>query len=770
MKKTLLYLFLAACTITACKEKENGPDVPPVVQEPDTELKWAPEQADADVALTITFTAGKSSQLYNYSGDVYAHLGIIDDAGSWKFVPADWNENLPKCKFTSTDKNTWSLNLEPSIREFFQSGTMSITRLGIVIRSSDGNKKGIQEDSFIPVKDNTYKGFEPEGPESKTLPAGMKYGINVVDDNTITFVLHDCDTENHHRDYAYIIGDFNDWTLSNTDESRMYRDDASECWWITVSGLEAGKEYKYQYHVGDFEGQPTRMADAFSEKVLDPDNDKYISTSTYDEDMTYPEKAAGFVSVVKTTRDNYNWEVPDFKASDDLVIYELHLRDFTASKNLKGALEKLDYLQELGVTAVELMPIQEFDGNNSWGYNPCFYFALDKAYGTPAMYKQFVDECHKRGLAVIVDVVYNHNTGNSPLAKLYWDASKNKTAANNPYFNVDAPHPFSVFHDFNHENKFVKDLVKRSTIYLMDEYHIDGFRFDLTKGFTQRKCTESNASDYDAGRIAILKEYNSAIKAAKSDAIVILEHFCTLKEEQELGQAGMKMWRNANNAFCQAAMGYQENSSFADLYTGTYNMPFNSWVGFMESHDEERVAYKVSMWGEDSLPLDNVRRMKRLGTSAAFNFLVPGPKMIWQFGELGYDISIEENGRTGEKPLHWDYLEVPERKALHDRYAQILKFRKDNPEFFTEDAKFEWQVSTSNWDGGRYIRCTAGDKSLVLIGNFDTSDHTIWFDVPCAGQWKDYFEDNAFVFDMKEDDLSLSSTFTKGTFKMFVNF
>ena len=123
----------------------------------------------------------------------------------------------------------------------------------------------------------------------------------------------------------------------------------------------------------------------------------------------------------------------------------------TASNDLNGAMQKLDYLKSLGVNAIELMPVQEFDGNDSWGYNPCFFFALDKAYGTKKMYKDFIDACHKAGMAVIFDVVYNHATGSMPFAKLYWNSANNKTAPNNPYFNVDAPHPYSVFHDFNHE-------------------------------------------------------------------------------------------------------------------------------------------------------------------------------------------------------------------------------------------------------------------------------------------------------------------------------
>ena len=344
------------------------------------------------------------------------------------------------------------------------------------------------------------------------------------------------------------------------------------------------------------------------------------------------------------------------------------------------------------------MPVQEFDGNDSWGYNPCFFFALDKAYGTPKMYKDFIDACHRKGMAVILDVVYNHATGNMPFARLYWDSAKNKTARNNPYFNTDAPHPYSVFQDFNHESPLVRKFVKRNLKFLLDEYKIDGFRFDLTKGFTQTASTEATASNYDAARIAILKDYHSAVKAAKSDALVIFEHFCEKKEEQELATEGIYLWRNMNNAYCQSAMGWKENSGFDGLYEST-----PSWVGFMESHDEERMGYKQTQWGNGVLQTDLPTRISQLAANAAFFFTVPGPKMIWQFGELGYDFSINSNEtgtavseeyRTSRKPIRWDYYENATRKELFEIYSQLIDLRNEKPSLFEGNATLEGNLST----------------------------------------------------------------------------
>ena len=339
---------------------------------------------------------------------------------------------------------------------------------------------------------------------------------------------------------------------------------------------------------------------------------------------------------------------------------------------------------------------------------------------------------YKAGMAVILDVVYNHATGNNPLAKLYWDGDK--TAKNNPYFNVEAPHPYSVFHDFNHESPLVRKFVKRNLQFLLKEYKVDGFRFDLTKGFTQTSCTESTASNYDAGRIAVLKDYNAAIKEVKKDSYVILEHFCDSKEENELAADGMHLWRNLNNAYCQSAMGYAENSSFSSLYEKN-----TAWVGFMESHDEERTAYKQSQWGDGVLKTDLDARMNQLALNTTFFLTVPGPKMVWQFGEMGYDISIEENGRTGRKPLHWEYLDNADRKGLHDVYAGLMKLRNAHPELFDANATLTWKVETSDWDNGRtlLVKSITG-KQLVVVGNFTHTATDIVFPAT-PGNWTNYF-------------------------------
>ena len=174
-------------------------------------------------------------------------------------------------------------------------------------------------------------------------------------------------------------------------------------------------------------------------------------------------------------------------------------------------------------------------------------------------------------------------------------------------------------------------------------------------------------------------------------------------------------------------------------------MPFGGYVGFMESHDEERNAYRQKMYGVEGVKGDLAAMMQRQALNAAFFFTVPGPKMIWQFGEMGYDTSIEDNGRTGKKAPRWDYLDVPERKALYDTYCDLIGFRRDNPEFFDETAQFSWKVGSGDWDNGRFITCTAGNKAFVVVGNFTTEEKTFTAEMPSDGTWKNYFTRRSLI-------------------------
>ena len=766
MKKYILFSVAALLALLfSCTPQDNPsePVNPPAVFDINNlqpGLSSDPLSLSADEPCTLYFKAGGKYPFSGYDDELYAHIGVVNF--EWEHVQADWDVNIEKCLWQKTEvADVWKLPIEPTIRQWFGvDDDEPLTKIGVVVRNAGGTEQ-TTPDFVLSVKDEGRE-FKPADVEMAAMPSGAQYGINITGQE-VTLVLYEKDKDGKHYPHCFLVGDFNDWKVSN--RFQMKRDENAGCWWYKLSGMDAGKEYRFQYHLIDSEGDALRISDPYSEIVYSGE-DKWISSSTYPDMPAYPSGTSGLVSAFQINRPEYNWKIKDYNVADknDIVIYELHLRDFSATHDLSGAEEKLDYLENLGINAIELMPVQEFDGNNSWGYDPCSYFALDKAYGTREHYKAFIDECHSRGIAVILDVVYNHATGSHPMAKLYWNSGKNQTAANNPWFNEVAPHPYSVFHDWNHENPMVREHIKRSLRYLLDEYKFDGFRFDLTKGFTQRKCTDATVGNYDQGRIDVLSEYAKAIFDVKPGAVVILEHFCETREEKALAAAGMQMWRNVNHAYCQTAMGWlKDGDDLNQIWTGS-TMPFGSWVGFMESHDEERTAYKSLKWG-NGITGNLAARMQRLGLNAAFSLLVPGPKMIWQFGELGYDVSIEENGRTGEKPLHWDYYDVPERKALYDTYAKLLKFRRDNARIFDMDASFEMWAT-----GGMSARTMFGSnegKSFAVIGNFLTTDYDDTYTLKSAGTWYDLFSGKTYNVG---SDCRVNIPLKAGEFVVLTNF
>ena len=597
--------------------------------------------------------------------------------------------------------------------------------------------------------------------EEAPLPPGTREGINVHDDGSVTLVMYGSDKQQVPREQVFVIGDFNQWTPRS--EHQMKRD--GPYFWVTLRGLHPDREYGYQYLV---DGR-LRLSDAYAEKLLDPWHDGAIPEEVYPHLMAYPtEDTDGYVSVLRIRKPEYAWQHIDFRAppQENLMIYELHFRDFTSEGTIRAAMKKLDYLESLGVNAIELMPIQEFDGNSSWGYNPNHYFAPDKAYGTPEDYKAFIDACHARGMAVILDMVFNHATVHHPFFKLYGDVPSSRAAPENPWFNTEAPHKaIQFFIDWDHSFAGTQEHFKQVLQHWLKEYRIDGYRLDMSIGFTQRRAKNwGRTARHDPFRIQVLESYFAAAKEIKNDVYFILEHWCENREEKELADKGMMLWSNQTHAFQEAIMGYQPASGFDWLYAQNRGWRDHHAVGYLESHDEERVMYKAAKWGSGPLKHKETQRLRRSGLAAAFCFLLPGPKLIWQFGELGYDVSINHNGRVGEKPVRWEYLNHAPRSDLYETYANLLHLRTRFPRVFSE-GKVALDVDEQDW-ALRRIRIQHKDLSLLLIGNFDTEktlECTPHFSK--LGVWHDYVQGRPLIVQSRQQKIQLGP----GTFKVFTD-
>ncbi|OIR08401.1 malto-oligosyltrehalose trehalohydrolase [mine drainage metagenome] len=621
------------------------------------------------------------------------------------------------------------------------SATGSITAAGtqtIVAQANNGTTTTSDTSTFFISSSNTFA----------ALPPGVVDGINYeAGDTSAILVLYA-----PHKSQIVVVGDFNNWTQSSAYQMNETPD--SLRYWIRLTHLTAGTEYAYQYVIDG----SLIVADYNAEKILDKANDQYISSATYPNLKTFPSAASGnIVSVLQTAKPAYNWQVTNFTRPDkrNLSIYELWVGNFTAAQNYQAIKDTLSYLKRLGINAIELMPINEFEGNVSWGYNPNFYFAPDKYYGTENALRQLIDACHQQGIAVIMDMVMNHSFGSSPMVQMYWDAAKNIPATNNPWFNQYATHAYNVGYQFNHQSQATIDFRNRVIRHWLTKYKVDGFRWDLAKGFTQtntcdatgNNCNVTTWGNYDAGRVATWKNIYDTIQSVSPNAYCILEMFADNSEETVEANYGMLIWGNMNSAFNQATMGYS-NPSW-DLSYGVYtNRGYNSanLVTYQESHDEERLMNRNELYGNSNGSYnvkDTATGLKRNAMAAAFWAMIPGPKMMWQFGELGFDYSINtcsdltinNNCRLSQKPLGWNYYANANRYALYNVYSKLLNLR-NTPKYFNT---FTTGAINYNLSGAfKSLIVTSDSLSVVVVGNVDVTAQTGSVTFPTAGTWYSY--------------------------------
>jgi 1,4-alpha-glucan branching enzyme len=780
-------------------------------------------------SVTVVFNATQGNGgLAGYTGDVYAHTGVITNlstSGSdWRYVKANWGVNIPECKLTQIGNDLYQLKISPSIRQYYGvPSNEDILKLAFVFRSSSqvggvwlegktssggdifwdvfpsglfvkftsptediiinelnatttiqissyaadttllykngqllglttgdnlsysfGSQnygafwfKAIAKNDTGMVADSFYC-YVRQNVVTQEVPIGVSEGINYLSDTSVILCLYA-----PLKQFSFVIGDFNNWLPC--DEGFMKRTADGKRYWIQLNGLTSEQQYIYQYLVDG----SIRIGDPYAEKVSDPWSDQYITPDIYPGILPYPStKTQGMATVLQTNQQPYTWQTNSFVAPvpTDLVIYELLVRDFTEPHTFQSVIDTLSYLKNLGINAIELMPVGEFEGNISWGYNPDFYFAVDKYYGPANKLKQLIDTCHSLGIAVISDIVLNHSFGSSPYVMLYWDYVNNRPAANSPFYNPIAKHDFNVGFDFNHESADTKYYISKILKFWLQEYRFDGYRFDLSKGFTQNNTLGNTAAwgNYDQSRINILSHYYDTIKTVNPSAYLILEHFADNTEEKELSNRGMLLWGNMNGSYRYAGMGVT-TSGYSDLSWGSYLT--RGWsnpllVTYMESHDEERQMVYCLNGGLNSGGYnikDTATALKRMELTAAFFFTIPGPKMIYEFGERGYDYSINwpcmtSACRLDPKPPRWDYLQNWRRREVEFVWSKLIKLKIQEPLFKTTD--FSLDVANQL----KKIRLHSPEMSAVMIGNFGVQSASIIPSFYHTGYWYDYFK------------------------------
>ena len=573
----------------------------------------------------------------------------------------------------------------------------------------------------------------------------LKDGANYIDNGNVVLLFYAPGKE-----FVNINGSFIDWKKENS--YLMKYDPVLKRFWYELENLDNDKLYSYQYIVDGV----LSIADPYSEMILDSSHDSYLCLTQdcgFDKLPSYPLYNNHAASVIDMDTE-FNWEDENYEKpkKEELIIYEVLIRDFDQGKSFKSLYDRLDYIEGLGVNAIELMPVNEFDGNESWGYNPSFHMAIDKAYGSPKEFKKLVNECHKRGIAVIIDVVYNHATGQNPYFRL-WNTKPNaydgKPTDENAFFQISpVSEPYlNYFNDINHDFSYVRDYMKRINTYLISEYHIDGFRFDLTKGFTN----ENIAENYISSRVDYLKKIADDVRATDEDSYIIFEHFQGF-EEKLFSEYGILTWGEENHNYNEATMGYSSDFSGISYKKRGFKNP--TLVGFMESHDKERLMYKNLEYGNsrgsyDIKHFDNaINRMKAAG---ALFFGIPGPKMIWQFGELGYDESINTcvDGTISndcrlsnkESAFSLGMRENIRRVQLYNTWSRIMSLRKTEKIFHTTN--FITNLSSDL----KYIQLFSEDNNVIIsevliVGNFGLESIKIPSELFPDGELFDIFSNN----------------------------
>jgi len=582
-------------------------------------------------------------------------------------------------------------------------------------------------------------------------------GVNYIDDNTAVLVLYATG-----KDFIYVAGSFNNYEPDIS--YAMRRDVSRNLFWLELTGLTPGQIETYEYWVVNktpATNSPSivKVADPYSTLILSSFDDQWIPSTTYPNLPTFPEKAGFEVSVLQTGQTPYNWQITDFDKpkKEDLIIYQVLLRDFDTERNYQSLIDRIDYFKDLNVNAIQLLPNMEFEGNESWGYNTSFHMALDKFYGTEDKLKEFIDICHQNGIAVILDLVLNHAFGRSPMVRMWMsDADGNgfgDPTSENPYFNQQATHSYSVGYDYNHENTVVKNYVKRVIKHWVEDFKIDGFRWDLTKGFTQN-CTandEGCTNSYQQDRVDILKDYADYAWSLDDSHYVIFEHLGTDNEEQQWANhrvdegKGIMLWGKMTDQYNELTMGQNGNKNIDRM--GHVSRGFNAprLLGYPESHDEERLMFKNLEFGNTSNSAHNVQNLNvalsRMSALGAISVMVPGPKMIWHFADLGMENSIFTcsngtvnlpGGTDGDCKLdtkpqpQWtnNWLSDALRGQVYQDWSKLHKLKADEP-VFEGDYNITSGNLTPRIDVFDNSIPSTELKNVIILANFDVNSQTV---------------------------------------------
>ncbi len=520
-----------------------------------------------------------------------------------------------------------------------------------------------------------------------------------------------------HAERVFVTGEFNDWN----NEAHELASEKNGYWSAAVRGAKAGQRYKFRILNGE---QELFRVDPYAREVTNSAGDSVVHDPAFD------------------------WSGDDFHTPpwNEMTIYEMHVGTFHRKHpdqpgDFDSAIEKLDYLRTLGINTILCMPPMEFPGDQSWGYNPAHPFAIESIYGGPAGFKRFVKAAHEHGIAVLVDVVYNH-FGPSDLSLWQFDGwSENGMGGIYFYQDWKANTPWGDTRpDYGREE--VRQYIRDNALMWLEEYHCDGLRFDATAYIRNVKGTGNPGDNLDDGR-NLLRWINDEIAARQPWKITIAEDLrsdpAVTKGTSAGGLGFDAQWDATFVHPVRQAIIAQEDihrnvGAVANAIGHRYNNDAFQRVIYTESHDEvangkSRVPHEI--WPDNS---GSWYAKKRSTLGAAAVFTSPGIPMIFQGQEF-----LEDGWFDDSNPLDWDKLETY--KGIYGLYETLFKLRRNWENNTAGLRGQEVHVYHTNLDANvlAYTRWDKGGQgdSVVIVLNFTANAHTdYWIGLPAGGVWK----------------------------------
>ena len=520
-----------------------------------------------------------------------------------------------------------------------------------------------------------------------------------------------------HAQRVAVIGSFNEWD----DTRHPMTAEANGYWYTTVAEAQAGDQYRFFLSTPQGEFQR-----------IDP----------------YAREVTSSVGNAVVHDPSFDWQGDDFQVAPwhELVIYELHVGTFNDQEEDNDAGQfasvsaRLGHLKKLGVNAIQIMPIGEFAGDRSWGYNPAHIFSVESSYGGPLAFKQFVKRAHQAGIAVILDVVYNH-LGPSDLDLWQFDGwSENDQGGIYFYNDHRANTPWGETRP-DYGRGEVRQYLADNALMWLDEYHLDGLRVDGTHFIHTFKIDEER-QDLPEGW-SLLQWINEQINQQYPGRITIAEDLQNnrwLTKDVGAGGAGFGCQWDASfvHTIRQAVIAVEDDQrsleAICEAIQYRYNDDAFDRVIYSESHDA--VANGQSRVPQEISPDDpkGWYARKRSTLAAAMVFTAPGIPMLFQGQEF-----LEGGWFRDTVPVDWDQRD--EFRGIVRLYRDLVRLRLNHDGFtrglcgqFTQVYHLNHDrqvIAFQRWDQGG-----PGDD-VVVVANFyrdAQDDYTLGF--PSGGTWK----------------------------------